>query len=117
MRGEAMENLADVFIRENQAKGHVGYLLRKSTFSMLIQAGNINIPLQISNGEIKKASRIKKFDVMITGSEEVILSIIAGKVKLREALARKDIAIDTTYRKKLLLESFFCLGKISYENT
>jgi hypothetical protein len=112
-----MEDLADVFVRENQTKGHVGYLLRKSTFSLIIQAGNIKIPLQISNGEIKKVSRIKKFDIMITGSEEAILSIIAGKVKLREALSRKDIAIDATFRKKLLLESFFCLGKISYENT
>ncbi|MBT2687528.1 hypothetical protein J7I93_04950 [Bacillus sp. ISL-47] len=114
-----MEDLADLFVRENQAKGHVGYLLRKSSFSILIQAGNISIPLQITKGEIKKARRTKKFDVKITGSEEAIHSIISGRVKLRDALTRKDIAIDTTFRKTLLLESFFCLGKIkiSYENT
>ncbi|GLB59726.1 hypothetical protein [Cytobacillus sp. NCCP-133] len=111
-----MEGLADVLVREAQTKGHVGYLLRNSTFSMLILAGNKNIPLLISNGAIKKASRVKNFDIIMTGSEETVLSVIAGKKKLREAMLQKDIALDTTFRKKLLLESLFCLGKFSYAN-
>ncbi|WP_026584728.1 hypothetical protein [Bacillus sp. J33] len=112
-----MEDLADAFVREAQKKGHVGYLLRNSTFSMLIQAGNKSIPLQISNGEIKKASRARNFDIRMTGSEEAVLSLIAGKIKLREALSRDEIIMDTTFRKKLLLESLFCLSKFSYKNT
>ncbi|URT70344.1 hypothetical protein [Cytobacillus firmus] len=112
-----MRSLPDVFIRELKAKGHLGFFLRSSNFSLLIKAGNTCIPLKISNGEIQKASRISHFDVEISGSEEAVLSLITGKVKLRDAISQNEIMLETSYRKKLLLESFFCLGKISLHNT
>jgi hypothetical protein len=112
-----VRDLPDVFIRELKAKGHLGFFLRKSNFSLLIKAGNICIPLNISNGEIRMASRTSHFDVEITGSEEAVLSLITGEVKLRDAISQNKIMMETTYRKKLLLESFFCLGKISLHNT
>ncbi|MEH6987101.1 hypothetical protein [Cytobacillus firmus] len=112
-----MRDLPNVFIRELKAKGHLGFFLRKSNFSLLIKAGNICIPLKISNGEIRKASDTSHFDVEISGSEEAVLSLITGEVTLRDAISRNEILTETTYRKKLLLESFFCLGKISLHNT
>ncbi|EWG11677.1 SCP2 sterol-binding domain-containing protein [Cytobacillus firmus] len=111
-----MRDLPDVFIRELKAKGNLGFFIRKSNFSLLIKAGNTCIPLKISNGEIRKASRTSHFDVEITGSEEAVLSLITGEVKLRDAISQNKIMMDTTYRKKLLLESFFFLGKISLHN-
>ncbi len=111
-----MKDLPDVFIRELKAKGHLGYFLRKSNFSLLIKAGNISIPLIVSNGEIRKASHTSYFDVEILGSEEAVLSLISGELKLRDALSQNKIMMETTFRKKLFLESFFCLGKISYHN-
>ncbi|KON86444.1 hypothetical protein AF332_06145 [Sporosarcina globispora] len=112
-----MKDLPDVFIRELKAKGHLGYLLRKSNFSLLIKAENISISMRVSNGEIRKVKQTSHFDVEIFGSEKAVLSLISGDVKLREALSRNEITMETTFRKKLLLESFFCLGKISYNNT
>ncbi|MDF2037481.1 hypothetical protein P2R12_11015 [Cytobacillus oceanisediminis] len=112
-----MKDLPDVFIRELKAKGHLGYFLRKSNFSLLIKAGNISIPLMVSNGEIRKASQTSHFDVEILGSDEAVLSLISGELKLRDALSQNKIMMETSFRKKLLLESFFCLGKISYHNT
>lgn len=112
-----MKDLPDVFIRELKSKGHLVYFLRKSNFSLLIKAGKISIPLEIMNGEIRKASHTGHFDVEVSGSEEAVLSLILGELKLRDALFQNKIKMETTFRKKLLLESFFCLGKISYHNT
>lgn len=112
-----MRDLPDVFIRELKTKGHLRFFLRKSNFSLLIKAGNTCIPLEISNGEIRKASRPSHYDVEIAGSEEAVLSLITGEVKLRNAISQNEIMLETTFRKKLLLESFFCLGKISLHNT
>ncbi|MCM3705532.1 MULTISPECIES: hypothetical protein [Cytobacillus] len=112
-----MRDLPDVFIRELKTKGHLGFFLRKSNFSLRIIAGNICIPLKISNGEIRKASHTGHFDLEISGSEEAVLSLITGEVILRDAISRNEILMETTYRNKLLLESFFCLGKISLHNT
>ncbi|RBP91320.1 hypothetical protein DFO70_108102 [Cytobacillus firmus] len=112
-----MKDLPDVFIRELKAKGHLGYFLRKSNFSLLIKAGNISIPLKILNGEIRKAGHTSHFDVEIYGSEKAVLSLILGELKLRDALSQNIIKMETTFREKLLLETFFCLGKISYHNT
>jgi hypothetical protein len=112
-----VKDLTDVFIRELKAKGHLGYFLRKSNFSLLIKAGNISIPLEILNGEIRKASHTSHFDVEVSGSEEAVLSLISGELKLRDSLSQNKIKMETTFRKKLFLESFFCLGKISYHNT
>ncbi|KAF0817289.1 hypothetical protein KIS4809_3984 [Bacillus sp. ZZV12-4809] len=112
-----MRDLPDLFIRELKAKGHLEFFLRKSNFSLLIKAGNISIPLKVSNGEIKKASHTSHFDVEISGLEEDVLSLITGEVKLREAISRNKIIMEATFRKKLLIESFFYLGKISLTNT
>ncbi|KAF0823479.1 SCP2 sterol-binding domain-containing protein [Cytobacillus firmus] len=108
-----MRDLPDVFIRELKAKGHLGFFLRKSNFSLLIKAGNTCIPLKISNGEIRKVSRTSHFDVEISGTEEAVLSLITGEVKLRDAISQNKIIMEANFRKKLLIESFFCLGKIS----
>ena len=111
-----MKDLPDLFIRELKAKGHLGYFLRKSNFSLHIKAGIISIPLMVSNGEIRKASHTSHFDVEILGTEEAVLSLISGELKLRDALSQNKVMMETTFRKKLFLESFFCLGKISYHN-
>ncbi|KAB2334768.1 hypothetical protein F7731_13450 [Cytobacillus depressus] len=108
-----MGSLVTEFIEVMNEKTHLRKLFRDSTFSLCIKAGNKEIPLTFHDGNssVKIASQHQSFDATISGSEEIIHSILEGEQKLRDAVKGKDVATDATFRRLLFLESLFLLCK------
>jgi len=63
-----------------------------------------------------KVESIKEYngeiDCELSGEEEMIQSILDGKIQLQEAIKLRRVQIECTYRTMLLLESFFWLQRV-----
>jgi hypothetical protein len=87
-------------------------LLIKNSFSFQIISENQTYQLEIVNKELRVVNddRVKS-NRFIKGSEGVLIPVLSGYVKLREAIRQKKIITNLTFRELLLLESLMYLGK------
>lgn len=98
---------------EVNQKKNLQLLLKELCFSFSIKMEKEEIRLKIENGCIlldEKANNERTVKI-IQGKEELFLSIILGKQKLREAVKNRELATTCSYRELLLLESLFYLVK------
>lgn len=108
-----MEKIAVAFIEEVQSKSHLQKLLIGSSFSICIKAEDFKIPLKFQDGHISMQPDDDKqqYDTTISGTKESIHAILTGREKLREAIKWKNVSVDSTFRRLLMLESLFYLCK------
>jgi hypothetical protein len=87
-------------------------ILKKHCFSFCLKIGKEEVYLKIESGRIdlveKQLSRT--VEKLIEGSEEVFLSILLGKRKLREAIRNQDMTTTFSFRELLLFETLFYLS-------
>ncbi|WP_075982791.1 SCP2 sterol-binding domain-containing protein [Bacillus massilinigeriensis] len=106
-----MQDVLVDFINGVKDKKHLMELVSDSLIlSIKTEKGNAN--LFIGNGDLTLLDSEEILpDVEIKGEENVISSILQGKLKLREAVKREHLEIEATYRSTLFLETLFILGK------
>lgn len=108
-----MEKLAEKFIEEVKSKGHVKKLINNASFSLCIQTEREVVILVFRNENIfiTYPQNNENPDVTIFGSIENLRSIFMGKEKLREAINKRKIQVQSSFRRLLFLESLFILSK------
>ena len=86
-------------------------ILKKHCFLFCLKSGKEEVYLKVENGQIDFVEKNlpKPVEKVIEGSEEVFLSILLGKRKLREAIRNQDMASTFSFRELLLFETLFYL--------
>ncbi|WP_307478590.1 hypothetical protein [Cytobacillus purgationiresistens] len=54
---------------------------------------------------------LQDYDILLSGSREIISAIFNGEKRLREAQANEELTLQSTFRNALLLESILFLNK------
>lgn len=108
--------LINLWIIEVNRKKNLQLLLKGSCLSFLIKIEKKDILLKIENGCIRLEEKNNHLFAgkMIEGREELFLSILIGKKKLREAVKKRELVTTCSYRELLLLESLFYLAKPNF---
>ncbi|MED3573767.1 hypothetical protein [Cytobacillus praedii] len=111
--GEGMKEVTAAFIHEVKTKGHLAVFLKGVSFTLCIRTKDEILCIRFQNGDVKicPSEPANTYDVLITGTEERISSILMGNEKLRSAIRAKKILVDSTFRRLLFLESLFLLSR------
>jgi len=108
-----MKELINLWIEQVNQKQALRKMIKGSSFSFQLRIGKKEILIKIDNGAIylEEYSQLKAHLKKLEGKEELILSIILGERKLRDAVKNNEITTTFSLREQLLLESLFFLGK------
>ncbi len=111
--GEGLKEVTAAFIHEVKTKGHLAVFLKGVSFTLCIRTKDDILYIRFQNGDVKicPSEPANTYDVIITGTEERISSILMGNEKLRNAIRAKNILVDSTFRRLLFLESLFLLSR------
>ncbi|MGN7426976.1 hypothetical protein ACTHO5_15235 [Cytobacillus praedii] len=111
--GEGMKEVTAAFIHEVKTKGHLAVFLKGVSFTLCIRTKDEILCIRFQNGDVEicPPEPANTYDVLITGTEERISSILMGNEKLRSAIRAKNILVDSTFRRLLFLESLFLLSR------
>ncbi|MED3549578.1 hypothetical protein [Cytobacillus praedii] len=111
--GEGMKEVTAAFIHEVKTKGHLAVFLKGVSFTLCIRTKDDILCIRFQNGDVTicPPEPANTYDVIITGTEERISSILMGNEKLRNAIRAKNILVDSTFRRLLFLESLFLLSR------
>ena len=92
------------------------YMLKGLHFSFCIKTENEMVQLKVENDLFQTCEmNEKEYSIKrIEGKEDVVLSMLSGKVKLRKAVENNEIVTTLTFRELLLLEALFYLARPEY---
>lgn len=98
-------------VEEVNTRGHLCPLLKGNNISVTLSTEEENALLIIKDGKLSTSEwSDKKSDVYISGTKNIMMALINGEIKLRNASSNNQVKLHSTLRSALLLESVFFLA-------
>jgi|GEM_PF-419270 len=108
-------NVAQQFIERLQTLSHLWPLLPEERLYIRFECKDENITFAISKtGTAREEAVDERRLLTIRGSEEAIVALLNGELKLQQQMRLKELSVAGSFRHMLLLESIFHLGKPYY---